>query len=307
MPPQTLTIRVPATSANLGPGFDVLGLALPLYNTLTVEASDTLQIAHTGPEGQGLPTDARHLAHAAAAKLAAEIGRPMPTWRMTMDVQIPQSRGLGSSSAAIVAGLVAANHWFGEPLDLQGLLKLANRIEGHPDNVAPALYGGVTAAFADGEEAYCIPLNDQAPCALVTASPDFKLATAEARRVLPAAYARQDVVANLAAVTVLTTVMVKGTLEWLPYGLKDRIHQPYRLSLIPGADAVEAAAKDSGALGVVISGAGPTLLAFCPPERAHGVASAMAEAWEEMGLGCRTHTFETLASGARLVPAPITG
>lgn len=307
MSPQTLTVRVPATSANLGPGFDVLGLALPLYNTLTVEAADALEISHTGPEGQGLPTDSRHLAYASAARLAAEIDRPMPTWRMAMDVQIPQSRGLGSSSAAIVAGLVAANHWFGEPLDREGLLKLANRIEGHPDNVAPALYGGVTAAFADGEDAYCIPLNDQAPCALVTASPDFKLATAEARRVLPAAYARQDVVANLAAVTVLTTVMVKGAIEWLPYGLKDRIHQPYRLSLIPGADAVEAAAKDSGALGVVISGAGPTLLAFCPPERAHGVASAMAEAWQEMGLGCRTHTFETLAPGARLVPAPITG
>jgi homoserine kinase len=304
---ESVTVSVPATSANLGPGFDVLGLALPLYNQLTLGEADRLTISHTGPEAAGLPEDERHMAYKAAALLAQELGKPVPAWRMAMDVQIPQSRGLGSSSAAIVAGLVAANHWFGAPLDRQGILKLATRIEGHPDNVAPAIYGGVTAAFSDGDETFCLPLAEQAPCALVTASPDFKLSTAEARRALPAAYSRQDVIANLAAVTILTTVMVKGTLEWLPYGLKDRVHQPYRLSLMPGADAVEAAAIASGALGVVISGAGPTLLAFCPPERAPGVAAAMREAWEEMGIGCRTHEFEALAPGARLGGAPITG
>lgn len=304
---RSVTVTVPATSANLGPGFDVLGLALPLYNRLTLEAAPALTIVNAGPEAAGLPTDERHLAHRAAAALCAELGEPVPAWRMTMEVHIPQSRGLGSSSAAIVAGLTAANAWFGSPLDRRGLLKLATRLEGHPDNVAPALYGGVTAAFVQDGEAHCLSLNDQSPAALVVAVPAFKLSTHEARQALPAAYVRADVVANLAAVTVLTTVMLTGKLEWLPYGLKDRIHQPYRLSLIPGADAVEAAAMSAGALGVVISGAGPTLLAFCPPGRQHGVASAMQEAWEDMGTGCRTLTFERLATGASLDDAPITG
>jgi homoserine kinase len=304
---EPIAVHVPATSANLGPGFDVLGLALPFYNRLTLAAAETLTIVNEGPEAAGLPTDETHLAHRAAALLCAELGKPVPAWRMTLDVQIPQSRGLGSSSAAIVAGLMAANAWFDSPLDTHGLLQLATRMEGHPDNVAPALYGGVTAAFTDNGVTHCVPLASRAPASLVAAIPDFHLATAEARKALPAAYSRADVVANLAAVTVLTTVMTTGAIEWLSYGLKDRIHQPYRLSLIPGADAVEAASSQAGALGLAISGAGPTLLAFCPSDARDGVAAAMREAWEEMGIGCRTLTFEALARGAGLGDAPIPG
>lgn len=297
---RAVTVTVPATSANLGPGFDVLGLALPLYNRLTLEAADAPRILNVGPEAAGLPTDARHLAYRAAVALCTELGEPVPAWRLTSEVHIPQSRGLGSSSAAIVGGLVAANAWFGSPLDRRGLLRLATAIEGHPDNVAPALFGGVTAAFVQDGEAHCLSLNAQAPASLVVAVPAFKLSTHEARSALPETYSRADVVANLAAVTVLTTVMLTGRLEWMPYGLKDRIHQPYRLGLIPGADAVEASALTAGALGVVISGAGPTLLAFCPGERQNEVAAAMREAWETLGTTCRTLSFEALAPGARL-------
>jgi homoserine kinase len=292
------TVHVPATSANLGPGFDCLGLAVPFYNRLRVSAAPALTIRHSGPECAGLPGDQSHLVHRAAAMLCEAIGKPVPTWCLELDVQIPQSRGLGSSSAAIVAGLWAANAWFDEPLDRQGLLQLACKIEGHPDNVAPALYGGVTAAFTQDGVSRCLPLAAQAPCALVVGVPSFELATAESRRVLPERYARADTVSNLAAVTVLTTVMVTGKVEWLPYGLRDLIHQPYRLPLIPGAEAVRERAEAAGAYGVVISGAGPSLLAFCPAERRDAVAAAMVEGWAQAGVTSRALAFTELATGA---------
>ena len=295
-----LTLTVPATSANLGPGFDLLGLALPLYNRLTVEEAEALEIRHTGPEAAGLPEGPEHLSYQAAKRVCEKLGKPVPTWKMTMDVQIPPSRGLGSSSAAIVAGLVAANGWYGEPLSKGELLALANEIEGHPDNVAPAIYGGVTAAFTVEGTTHCVPLAEKVPATLVLAVPAFKLATEEARRALPETYSRQDVVMNLAAVTILTTVMSTGKIEYWPLGLIDRIHQPYRLPLIPGASAVFASAKEAGAYGCVISGAGPTLLAITPADRARAVAEAMEAAWDRAGIQGRSLTFEALSDGARL-------
>jgi homoserine kinase len=297
-----VTVRVPATSANLGPDFDLLGLALPLYNRLTLAEAEALAIHNHGPEAAGLPTTERHMAYRAAVTLCESIGKPVPTWRMDVEVNIPQSRGLGSSSAAIVGGLVAANAWYGSPLDPEALLSIATQIEGHPDNVAPALYGGVTAAFTHDNATRCLPLAKAAPTALVVAIPDFKLSTAEARRALPTQYGRSDVIANLASVTILTTVMVSGAVEWLPYGLHDRIHQPYRLPLIKGADAVIQAARAAGAWGAVISGAGPTLLAMVPPAAALDVADAMTGAWREAGVASRSLVFTELAPGASIEP-----
>lgn len=296
-----VSVRVPATSANLGPGFDLLGLALPLYNELTLSDAPALEIVNHGPEAAGLPTDSSHLAYKAAAALCERLGKPVPAWRMEMQVNIPQARGLGSSSAAIVAGLVAANAWLGSPCGTDELLVVANELEGHPDNVAPALYGGVTAAFTHEGETRCLPLASKPPSALVVAIPDFQLSTAKARSVLPATYQRSDVIANLGYVTLLTTVMVTGKVEWLPYGLNDRIHQPYRLALVPGAEAVSAAARAAGAYGVVISGAGPTLLAFSPEGSADTVAAAMAQAWQTAGVASRTQVFPELAAGAGVV------
>ncbi|MDB5098868.1 MAG: thrB [Cyanobacteria bacterium RYN_339] len=297
-----VTARVPATSANLGPGFDLLGLALPLYNRLTLAEAERFEIVNHGPEAAGLPTHERHMAYRAAKALCECIGKPVPTWRLEMEVNIPQSRGLGSSSAAIVSGLVAANGWFGSPLDTEALLSIATQIEGHPDNVGPALYGGVTAAFTQDNVTRCLVLAKSAPTALVLAVPDFKLSTAEARRALPAQYGRSDVVANLASVTILTTVMLTGAVEWLPYGLNDRIHQPYRLPLIKGAEAVTHAARAAGAWGAVISGAGPTLLAMVPPTAAEAVAEAMTAAWRAEGVASRSLVFTALASGACIEP-----
>lgn len=298
-----VTVRIPATSANLGPGFDVLGLALPLFNRITLAEADGLGIVHAGPYADGLPADDTHLSLRSARALADQLGRALPTWRWEIDVRIPPSRGMGSSSAAIVGGLVAANEAFGRPLDRQALLDLAANLEGHPDNVAPAIFGGVTAAFMEAGRSTCLPLTDRAPATLVAAVPDFKLSTAEARAVLPASIPRADAIANIAHVTALTTVMLTGEVSWLPLGLRDRLHQPYRLPLVRGAQAVFDAARDAGAWGAVISGAGPTLLAFSPAERAADVGRAMAGAWAAHGVEATIHAFDRLAPGAGPDPA----
>ena len=293
-----VTVRIPATSANLGPGFDVFGLALPHDNRITLHDAEAEAVVHHGPYAAGLPAGPEHLSLQAARRLAAEVGRPLPGWRWEVEVQVPPARGMGSSSAAIVGGLVAANEAFGRPLDRAALLRLAAQLEGHPDNVAPALYGGVTAAFMDGGRVDCLPLADRVPAVLVAAVPDFKLSTAEARAVLPAVVPRADAIANLAHVTALTTVMLTGEVSWWPLALRDRLHQPYRLPLVRGAEAVFAAAEAAGAYGTVISGAGPTLLAFAPPERAAAVAEAMGAAWTPHGVAAQVLLFDRLAAGA---------
>lgn len=298
-----VAVQIPATSANLGPGFDVLGLALPLHNRITLAEADGLGVVHAGPYGEGLPADESHLSVRAARRLADLVGRDLPAWRWEIAVHIPPSRGMGSSSAAIVGGLVAANEAFGRPLDRPALLDLAAEIEGHPDNVAPALYGGVTAAFMEAGATTCIPLAARVPATLVAAVPDFKLSTAEARAVLPSAIPRADAIANIAAVTALTTVMLTGEVSWLPLGLRDRLHQPYRLPLVRGAQAVFDAAREAGAHGAVISGAGPTLLAFAPEAHATEVGRAMAAAWAQHGVAAAIHAFDRLAPGAGPVPA----
>lgn len=159
----------------------------------------------------------------------------------------------------------------------------------------------MTAAFEEGGAVHCLPLTAQAPASLVVAVPDFQLSTAVSRRALPEQYSRADVVANLASVTVLTTVMLKGGVEWWPFGLRDRIHQPYRLALIPGADAVADAARRAGAYGTVISGAGPALLAFCPADAADQTAEAMVAGWRSAGISGRALRFTALDAGARVL------
>jgi homoserine kinase len=295
-------LRVPATSANLGPGFDVLGLALPLENRVVVVPAERTSFVHTGPFGAGLPDDASHLSGVAARRLAAEVGLELPTWRWEIEVAIPPARGLGSSSAAIVAGLVAANEAFRRPLDGLRLLRLASELEGHPDNAAPAIFGGVTAAFAEGSTLWCLPLADRVPATLVAAVPDFRLSTAEARAVLPPTVSRADAIANVAAVTALTTVMLRQDVSWWAAGLGDRLHQPWRLPLVRGAEDVLAEARAAGAWGVVLSGAGPTLMAFAPPARAEAVAAAMDQAWRRHGVSPIVKQFTHLAAGAGPLP-----
>lgn len=297
-----LTVIVPATSANLGPGFDCLGLSLSLYNRFGVrERSDGR--SETTAKGEGkekLHGTSENLVIAAGRRLYEAAGRPFPGWDLTIDAEIPLARGLGSSASAVVAGLAAANALLGEPFGPEEILAHATAMEGHPDNVAPALAGGLTVAMTTEEGAIARPLAAAKLPGFVLAVPAFELATEVARKALPSLIQRQDAVYNIARVTLLTTALATGRLEWLADALGDRLHEPYRRPLVPGMEAVAKAAVAAGAWGVTLSGAGPTLLGWCPAERGDAVAEAMASAWQAEGVAAWARPVAVDRSGTRI-------
>ena len=274
-------IRVPATTANLGAGFDCIGAALSLYNefTFTPIDTETLVIAVQGLEAARVNTDASNLAYQAFLKLYSRIDLTPPVIQLEIRLGVPLARGLGSSATAIVGGLLGANAVAGNPLSEWEIVQLAIEMEGHPDNVVPALIGGcrLSATAASGWAIADIPWHST--IVPVVAIPNFELSTAEARSVLPNEYSRADAIFNTAHLGLLVRGLETGNAEWLAAALTDRIHQPYRQKLIPGYLDVEAAVIAAGGYGMVISGAGPTLLALSSADRAEGVASAMIQAW----------------------------
>lgn len=254
------TVRVPATTANLGPGFDSFGCALGIYNTYTFEAI---------PEGLEITGCAerycnfRNLAVRAYRMTLEEAGIPFTGLRMDMtDTQIPLSRGLGSSAAMIVAGVVAANAQAGYPFDNRKMLEIATRIEGHPDNLAPAFYGGLTASMTEDGMPDTVTYDMAKSLRFVVCIPTFELATAKARKALPETVTRSDAVYNLSHGAVLLKALETGNRPLIARALNDRLHQPYRISLIPEYETVRSIAFDEGAIAFCISGAGPTLLAL---------------------------------------------
>ncbi|WP_414752300.1 homoserine kinase [Anabaena sp. CCY 9910] len=282
----SVTVKVPGTTANLGPGFDCIGAALTIYNQFQFTRLETseLIIQATGAEAERVPTDESNLLYQAFANLYQYIDQTPPGVKIEIELGVPLARGLGSSATAIVGGLVAANRLAGEPLSQAQVMELAIAIEGHPDNVVPALVGGcrLAATGARGWEICDVPWHsDIVP---VLAIPDFELSTSEARRVLPTEYSRADAIFNTAHLGLLLRGLQTGKGEWLRAALQDKLHQPYRQALIPGYDAVNTAAVAAGAYGMVISGAGPTLLALADVSHAAAVAAAMSTAWQEAGI-----------------------
>jgi homoserine kinase len=282
----TISVRVPATTANLGPGFDCLGAALTLYNSFTFAlGTQALEITVSGVNADRVSGDADNLVYQAFTRLYGEIGKPVPPLRLVIEMAVPLARGLGSSATAIVGGLVGANALAGNPLAIADLAQLATEIEGHPDNVVPALMGGCRLAATGIDRAWEIcPLTWHADVVPVVAIPAFELSTEAARQVLPSTYSRSDAIFNVAHLGLLLQGLAQGNGDWLRAALQDRIHQPYRQSLIPGYETVEQAAIAAGAYGLVISGAGPTLLALAPSAVSASVCSAMVTAWQGTGL-----------------------
>lgn len=261
-------VRVPATSANLGPGFDCLGLALNLYNRLEAHEEEGLRIDIEG-EGAGfLPADAANLAYQAMKRAYEAAGRKCPGLFIRQVNAIPLSSGLGSSAAAIVGGLVAANALMGGPLDKMELLRIACEMEGHPDNATPCLLGGLTAAVMEGGEVQYARTLPHGRFGFAAMVPQFELSTKKARSVLPESYARADAVQNIGRAVLMYAALEQGRAELLRTASRDRIHQPYRKALIPGWDDASACAVDAGALAVFLSGAGPAVMAVydCPDE-----------------------------------------
>ncbi|MFM7427668.1 MAG: homoserine kinase [Elainella sp.] len=290
--PPSVTVTVPATTANLGPGFDCLGAALSLYNHFEfnpLPGPEPLHITATGLEAAQVDIDTSNLAYQAFCHLYQQIGQLPPPVHLAIHLSIPLARGLGSSATAIVGGLVGANVLAGSPLSPAAVMELAISLEGHPDNVVPALLGGcrlaATQPAQSASPAWSICDVPWHPEILpVVAIPNFELSTAEARRVLPASYSRQDTIFNAAHLGMLLRALETGQSDWLRTALQDRVHQPYRQALIPGYEAVQSAALEAGACGLVISGAGPTLLALAGPTSAEAVKAAMQTAWEDSGI-----------------------
>jgi homoserine kinase len=284
---KSVTVTVPATTANIGPGFDCLGAALSLYNqfTFALTAGET-QIHVTGLESDRVQTDRQNLAYQAFSHFYQHLGQTPPPVNLHIQLGVPLARGLGSSATAIVGGLVGANALAGQPLSQPQVLDLAIAMEGHPDNVAPALMGGCClAATGTTSESWVIStILWSAVVTPIIAIPDFELSTHAARQVLPQTCSYADAIFNTAHLGLLLRGLETGRPDWLEAALQDRLHQPYRENLIPGYEAVRDAAVAAGAYGLVISGAGPTLLALSSPAKADQVAVAMQTAWETVGV-----------------------
>ncbi len=260
-----VSVKVPASTANMGPGFDTIGMAFQLYTTIRMRLSTHTQIKMNGDELAALPQDKTNLLYKVAAHLFQLAGLPAPELYIEASSDIPLTRGLGSSAAAIVGALGAANVLAGEPFTLEQLFSIASHWEGHPDNVGAALFGGIVIASMPEEKEAEVPyVRLQAPPSLqaLVIIPDFWLSTEKARSVLPETYNKIDVVYNISRSSLLVAALSQGRLDLLEQAMQDRIHQPYRASHVPGLSEILKAAPKHGALGAALSGAGPTILCF---------------------------------------------
>ena len=295
-----MRIQVPATSANLGSGFDSLGIALNLYNQVWMEESDTVDIS--SKDAVEIPTDKSNLIFWAANRLYEECGRKLPGLKIIQQNDIPMARGLGSSSACIVAGLVGANRMLGGPFSQQDLINLAAQIEGHPDNTTPALSGGLVASAVEGGRVYSVSVPVSEKIRFVLFIPPFELKTEKARSVLPDQYSRSDAVYNLSRSALMTATLFSGKTENLRVAVQDRIHQPYRSGLIEGLDQVFRLSYELGSLGTYVSGAGPTIIAMADTDGVEEFQKHALQHMEEKGMqNWRVEIRKATGHGAEIV------
>ena len=296
-----LRIRVPATSANLGPGFDAFGVALPLLAEFEVRPARTWSVTVEGNGVTDVPIDEDNLFIVAAKAAAKTLGHNLAPQHVTQRSAIPGGRGLGASAAAIVGGIVAANALAGEPLGRRALLRIACDVEGHADNVAAALYGAFTVALpsADGPIAarFAFPSAWRA-CLFV---PTATLSTEKARSVLPNDVSRSDAVFNLAHASALVAAILRADGALLSIAMHDRLHESARIALVPALEEVVSAARGAGAFGAALSGAGPSVIAFAPARLAPRVTAAMEEAATLAGAPGRGRVVRVRAAGAQVV------
>ncbi len=303
-----VVVRVPGTSANCGPGFDCLGVATTIYNylDLTLLRSSRLTVEASGEGADKIPLGKKNLTWQAIRRLLQEVGRADDFKGAIIRTKnnVPLSRGLGSSSTAIVAGLTAANEILGAPLDKNGLLKLATEIEGHPDNVAPAIFGGFTVSVMSGGDVQTFSFMPRIKLKLIVTVPDFELSTRLARKVLPKNVALKDAIFNVSRASMLVAALVKGREDLLPFAFDDALHQPYRQKLVPGMTEVFTAAREAGALGAAISGAGSCLIAFTSAGGGleQKIATAMTEAFTAHGVKSRALILDVDKRGAKVLP-----
>lgn len=309
-----VSVKVPASSANIGPGFDCLGIALPIYNTVTIEET---VIPGTGIEinmmtedeaidemvFENIPKDENNIVYRAVELLYNSIGQEPTELKINIESQIPIARGLGSSSSVIVGGLLAANKLLGNPADEAALLAIATEVEGHPDNVAPAILGGFVLSNQedDGSISYC-KFNWPEEWDLTVCIPDFELSTSIARSVLPKEVPMQDAVFNAKHLGMLVHAVNTKDEKLMKKALQDRLHQQYREKLVPGMkEIMEAFKHEDGILGCVLSGAGPTILIISHKYDLDKIRSTVKEIWSNQNIKADIRTLKVEEKGAQIV------
>lgn len=309
-----VSVKVPATSANIGPGFDCLGMALPIYNIVTIDETvlpgtgveinilsneedvDNLIIDH-------IPKDENSVVYKAVELLYNSIGQTPSELKINIETSIPVTRGLGSSAAVIVGALIAANTLLGNPADESALLSIATEIEGHPDNVTPAIVGGLVISSLEGDGSIVYrKLNWPDEWAITVCIPDVELATEISRSVLPKEVPMEDAVFNLKRMGMFVEAVSTHDSELMKLALSDRLHQPYREKLVPGLkELTEAFKHDEDVLGCVLSGAGSSMLIISKHSATDKVASVTDEIMSNLNVKADIRTLKIEESGATIL------
>ncbi len=296
------TARIPASTTNLGPGFDVLGLALQLYSTVTLEITGSkTEVIVSGVDVDKIPSSNEHIAFQAVETIYKKSGKSQPKGlKLTIANGIPAIRGLGGSGTAILGGLLTANLLCENPFSRSDLLNFASTLEGHPDNVAASLYGGLVISVQDDKHIHTIQLKCDPALYVVLAIPEFTLSTQKARNILPKTVDFSDAIYNISRSSLLVASIATGKLEMLSTAMNDKLHQPYRSTLIPGFDDVVEAALSTGALSIALSGAGPTIAAYCL-DNMQEVGKSMQNVFKQHGIPSDILVIGTDVEGAKLI------
>jgi len=294
------TVSAPASSANLGPGFDAIGLALDLWNTITIDTDGPAgHVENIGSEA-ALLADAENFTVTAMRTLAKEFGRELPPFALTAETNVPVSRGLGSSAAALVSGLVAANHLLDLGLTPTELFSRAWEIEGHGDNVGAAMFGGAVLSVPGIRRVVPLLAEREPGFTTVVFIPEATGATWAARAALPNQVPHADATFNLARAAGLAVGLQRGDPELIAAGMHDRLHEPYRARLFPHLEEMKRAAVTAGAWGAALSGAGSTVIALVPMEQVGSVVSALREAASRVSTPGRTQELAPACAGVQL-------
>ena len=309
-----VSVKVPATTANIGPGFDCLGMALPIYNTITIEETvlpgtgveinvladndsiDQLSLDH-------VPSDENSIVYKAVELLYNSIGQSPSELKINIHSNIPVARGLGSSSSVIVGALIAANELLGRPADEVALLSIACEIEGHPDNITPAIVGGlvISSQEEDGSVVYR-KLEWPDDWAVTVCVPDFELSTDIARSVLPKEVPMKDAIFNAKRLAMFVQAVHTKDSELMKLALQDRLHQPYRMKLVPGLDKIiDNLRHFDNVLGCVLSGAGSSILVISERNDLDKIRTIVRETWADQNIKCDIKTLSVENNGAQII------
>lgn len=309
-----VSVKVPATTANIGPGFDCLGMALPIYNTITIEETvlpgtgveinvladndsiDQLSLDH-------VPSDENSIVYKAVELLYNSIGQSPSELKINIHSNIPVARGLGSSSSVIVGALIAANELLGRPADEVALLSIACEIEGHPDNITPAIVGGlvISSQEEDGSVVYR-KLEWPDDWAVTVCVPDFELSTDIARSVLPKEVPMKDAIFNAKRLAMFVQAVHTKDSELMKLALQDRLHQPYRMKLVPGLDKIiDNLRHFDNVLGCVLSGAGSSILVISERNDLDKIRAIVRDTWADQNIKCDIKTLSVENNGAQII------